>query len=272
MIIDTHTHIFPDKIADRTLEILSGNAKRVGKRDAIPQTNGKLDGIKKSMAEHGVNATVVLPIATTVKQSHTINTFAAQINGVDNVYSLGSLHPMQEDWESALFEVKEFGLSGIKLHPEYQGFFVNSPQSIRVLKKCEELDLVVYFHAGKDIGIEPPLHSNPKMFKDLLNHISGKNIILAHMGSWQCWDEVEEFLIGTPYYFDTSYSLSEMSNEQIMRIIKNHGRKKILFGTDSPWENPSTTISIINSLPLLEEEKDNIFYKNAIELFKMIGE
>ncbi len=269
MIIDTHSHIFPDKIATKTLEILSGNAKRVWKRDSIPQTNGKIDGIKKSMTEHGIDASVVLPIATNTHQSHTINTFAAQINGVDNIYSLGSLHPMQENWEATLYEVKELGLSGIKLHPEYQQFYVNSSDSIRILKKCEELDLIVYLHTGEDVGIELPVHSTPPMLKELLNYVSGKKIVLAHMGSWQHWDEVEEFLVGTPFYFDTAYCLSEMSTEQIMRIITKHGSKKILFGTDSPWENPSDTISMINALPLSKAEKDDIFYKNAQELFNI---
>lgn len=269
MIIDSHTHIFPDKIAARTLEILSGNAKRVWKRDAMPQTNGTIDGIKKSMTEHSVDASIVLPIATNAHQSHTINTFASEINGVDNIYSLGSLHPMQENWEEALYEVKELGLCGIKLHPEYQQFFVNSSESIRILKKCEELDLIVYLHAGQDVGIEPPLHSNPQMFLDVLNYVSGEKIVLAHMGSWQCWNEVEEFLVGTPYYFDTAYCLSEMSTSQVMRIITKHGSKKILFGTDSPWENPSDTISMVNALPLSKAEKDDIFYKNAQELFNI---
>ncbi|MBR5271082.1 MAG: amidohydrolase family protein [Clostridia bacterium] len=269
MIIDTHTHIFPDKIASRTLEILSGNAKKIWNRTAIPQTDGKLNGIKEAMAGHGVGASVILPIATTIKQSGSINKFASQINGVDNIYSLGSLHPMQTDWEETLYQIKELGLKGIKLHPEYQSFYVTSPECIRILQKCEELDLIVYFHAGEDVGIDLPVHSTPIMFKELLNHISGKKVVLAHMGGWQQWDDVEKHLVGTSYHFDTAYCLSEMRIAQTARIISKHGSHKILFGTDSPWHNATETISMVNNLPISQEDRDNIFYKNAKKLFNI---
>ena len=83
------------------------------------------------------------------------------------------------------------------------------------------------------------------------------------------WDEVEEYLVGTDIIFDTAFSLFEMSEEQIMRIITNHTAKKIVFGTDSPWEDAAMTISKINSLPLSAQEKEDIFYKNATKLLNL---
>ena len=83
------------------------------------------------------------------------------------------------------------------------------------------------------------------------------------------WDEVEKYLVGTEVMFDTAYSVFEMSQEQLVRIIKNHGSEKILFGTDSPWEKPAETIAKINSLPLTKEEKDNIFFKNAKNILNL---
>ena len=269
MVIDFHTHAFPDKIASRTIEALLSNVQRVEGITATAYTNGTLDSLRASMAHKGVDVSVVLPIATTIRQSTSINNFAKENTEKDGIISFGSVHPMQEDWEQVLEQIKAMNLLGIKLHPEYQQFYVDSPESIRILQKCEELGLLVVFHSGKDIGIEPPVHCTPKRLKNTLKYVSGKGIIAAHMGGWRMWDEVEEHLVGTDIMFDTAFSLFEMEDEQIMRIIKNHSSKKIVFGTDSPWEDAKDTITKIKSLPITEEEKDDIFFKNAIKLLKL---
>ncbi len=285
MIIDFHTHIFPDKIAGgavksiekSTLEYqgfsvdsefpedLPAGAERF--MAVIPAT---LDALKKSMRENGVDASVVLPIATTLTQSRSINKFAERINNKDGVYSFGSLHPFQEDWESVLYDIKEKGLRGIKLHPEYQKFYIDSPEAIRVLKKCEELDLIVMLHAGNDVGIAPPTHCMPDRLRRVLDrHVSGEKIIAAHLGGWEAWDDVEKYLVQTPVYFDTSYTVSRIDREQLLRIIENHGSKKILFGTDSPWRSQGQTVRRLSSIGLTGDEMADIFYKNAKKLLKI---
>lgn len=270
MVIDFHTHIFPDKIAERTIEILEQNMINSGKTDGHAFTRGKLSELKQSMQESGVNYSVVLPIATNVHQSVSINNFASQINGKDNIFSFGSLHPMQEDWESVLYDIKEKGLKGIKLHPEYQSFYIDSPESVRILKKCEELDLIVVLHAGFDVGVLPPAHCMPENLRHVLDYeISGEKVIAAHLGGWSVWDDVEKYLVGTPIMLDTAYIMDFVSKEQFIRIIRNHGAQKILFATDSPWENPKDTLKFINSLEITESEREKILYKNAEKLLSI---
>ena len=104
MLTDFHTHIFPDKIADKTIKLLESNIKEEY-RPHKAELRGTLDALKQSMRENNVDISLVLPIATNVKQSTTINNFAASINGIDGIYSLGSLHPMQSDWELSLIHI-----------------------------------------------------------------------------------------------------------------------------------------------------------------------
>lgn len=269
MIIDFHTHIFPDKIAGRTIDILEQNIEQVEgciHKAFIPATHEALLG---SMQKQEVDYSVVLPIATTPTQSPSINRFAAQINGKDHLFSFGSIHPLQPDWEAALEEVKEYGLPGIKLHPEYQQVFVDSPEYIHIFKKAEELGLLVVLHAGLDIGVKPPSHGLPVHLSHVLQEVSGEGIIAAHMGGYRAWDEVERYLVGTPIRFDTSFSLSEIPKEQALRLIRSHGAEKILFGTDSPWEKPSDTLSYLNALELTPAEMDLILSGNAKKLLKI---
>lgn len=285
MIIDFHTHIFPDKIAEGAIKSIEkstlehqGILINSGLSEDMPSAAEQfmavipatLDAIKKSMNENHIDASVVLPIATTLTQSASINKFAAEINNKNGIYSFGSLHPFQEDWESVLYNIKEQGLRGIKLHPEYQKFYIDCPEAVRVLKKCEELDLIVMLHAGNDVGIAPPSHCMPDRLRRVLDcHVSGEKIIAAHLGGWDAWDDVEKYLVETPVYFDTSYTLSCIDKEQFVRIVKNHGSDKILFGTDSPWRNQGKTAEQLSSVGLTDEELENIFYKNAQKLLKI---
>lgn len=266
MLIDFHTHCFPDKIAYRAIESLEENVRNMQGKDYPARTRGTLSELKNTMKEDGVDYSVVLPIATTPKQAPSINKFACEINGKDGIISFGSVHPMQSDWEEVLENIKSSGLKGIKLHPEYQGTYVTSPEVKRVLKKCEELDLYTVFHAGSDIGMPKPVHCEPECLRQVLDYVSGEKIIAAHMGGWREWDDVEKYLVGTPIIFDTSYTSGFMDNKQFVRIVKNHGADKIIFGTDSPWQRASEMRDYIEKLPLEYDELEKIYYKNALDI------
>jgi predicted TIM-barrel fold metal-dependent hydrolase len=67
-------------------------------------------------------------------------------------------------------------------------------------------------------------------------------------------------------YLDTSMGFSYYPHEQFLRIVKAHGADKILFGSDSPWSKAGEEIAALQSLPLSEEEKAKILYKNAEKL------
>lgn len=271
MLIDFHTHIFPEKIAEKTIEILKANTMRVEGRETPAHTDATERGLLKSMDEYGVDYSVVMPIATNTRQSKSINEFAVKINSSKRLFSFGSVHPMQEDWESVVYDIKEKGLLGIKLHPEYQQFYINSPECIRVLKLCEKLNLMVTLHTGRDIGMDPPVHCMPEMLRSLLDYeIDGSNIIAAHMGGWREWDGVMEYLAGTNIYMDTAYVSLDMKKTQFEELVRAHGADKILFATDSPWETPGMTAEFINSTALNDDEKTKIFCENAKKILKIV--
>ena len=133
MLTDFHTHIFPDKMADKTIKLLESNIKEEY-RPHKSELRCTLDALKQSMRENNVDISLVLPIATNVKQSTTINNFAASINGIDGIYSLGILHPMQSDWESVLYDIKEKGLKGSQ--EREKAFREYSEQADRYLYLC----------------------------------------------------------------------------------------------------------------------------------------
>ena len=273
MLIDFHTHIFPEKIAVRAVEILEANLRaNLGEcPECHAKKPGNLAALKSSMKCGGVDISVVLPIATTVTQSESINTFAKKITDHDGIISFGSVHPNQGNVEEEMHKIKELGLKGIKLHPDYQRFFINSPESIRVLKLAEKLDLAVVLHSGVDSGVPHPVHCSPELLADALNHVSGKKIVAAHMGGFLMYEDVLKYLAKTDIIFDTAYCLDTMPKDIAMEIINTHGADKMLFATDFPWKEATDILPALKNLPLTKEEFDMITYKNACRLLG-IGE
>ena len=245
MIIDFHTHIFPDKIAGKTLDVLKAGVLKYEKTVAKSHYDGTKSGLISSMEKNGVDISVALPIATKPSQTESINTFASAVSD-KKIVSFASLHPENEDTDKILQNIKQSGFIGIKLHPEFQSAFVDSPEIIKILKKAEELELYTVFHAGCDIGLPPPVHSTPAHFKNALEYVSGK-FIIASTADRSRKDLIKDYI----------------PSEQAKRIIKAHGSKKILFGSDAPWESPKETLSFLLSLDLDQMCIDDITYKNA---------
>ncbi len=268
MLIDFHSHIFPDRIAERTLDVLKAGALKYDHVNAISYFDGTKEGLVRSMAENGVDISVTLPIATKPTQTDSINSYAATVTD-EKIISFASLHPENDNIDKILENIKESNFRGIKLHPEFQSFYVDSPICLKILKKAEELKLYTVFHAGHDRGLPPPVHGAPKHFKNALEYVSGKYIIAAHLGGWRMWDDVEKYLVGTQMYFDTAFIQDDITPEQAKRIILNHGSEKILFGSDNPWENPKDTLAFLNSLGLNKDEFDDITYKNALKILSI---
>lgn len=83
MLIDFHTHIFPEKIAAKTLELLAGRSS------SRPFTDGMRGGASFIDERSGVDISVVLPVVTKPSQFDSINAFAAEVNKTPGLISFG---------------------------------------------------------------------------------------------------------------------------------------------------------------------------------------
>lgn len=263
MLIDFHTHCFPQKIARRAIEKLAYEA---GGLEAY--TDGTADGLKELMKNSGVDAAVVLNIATNEKQMHSVNDFAASINNGTDIFAFGSVYPHSDAALEELERIKALGLKGVKLHPEYQSFFVDDEKMKPIYKKISELGLITVFHAGADYGFSPPLKCAPRNLKNALKWFDTP-VVAAHWGGLGCSGEVLELLCGTDLYFDISFGYSQISRSAARRIVEKHGTDKLLFGTDAPWQNAEMQKRLLNTLELSETEKENIYFKNAEKLLEI---
>lgn len=257
MLIDFHTHIFPPKVAPKAIDALEHSSQSKAVLD------GTLDSLKESMKEAGVDLSVVLPIATRPKQTHSIIDYALETNQKPGFLSFASVHPMDPDYKGQLRRIQELGFKGIKLHPDFQDFFIDDPEAFHVMDYAASLGLIIVLHSGEDISYPDCHHNTPKRMLPVIKALPGAKIVAAHMGGWRYWDDVERLLMDTDLYIDTCFSLGFCSKEQFLRIARNFNPDRILFGTDSPWTSQKQSLEEIRSLGLDEDLMGKILGKNA---------
>lgn len=259
MIIDFHTHMFPDKIAEGTIGFLAGICK------VKPYTDGTYNGLLESAKEAGIDLCVALPAVTKVSQVESVNRFAAEYQSKP-ILSFGGIHPACENYKEILRQVKDLGMKGIKLHPDYQDMYFNDIRYKRLIAFASELGLIISVHAGMDPKCPEDIHCTPRMAREVIKDVQPKNLVLAHLGGNLLWDDVERELVGLDVFLDTGVILDHITQEQFLRIVRNHGADQILFATDSPWKGQKEYVKLLSDLPLTYEEKEMIFSGNACRL------
>lgn len=266
MRIDFHTHVFPDKIAKRTVEHL---AKQGG---IPPYSDGSVAGLLDKMQEADVEIAVNLPVMTAPSQFDSVNRFAAELNQTfadkeRRIISFAGIHPLCEDLEEKMKWIKSQGFLGVKIHPDYQDTYINDENYLRIFRAAKEEDLIVITHAGVDDGYPNcPVHCPPERVLDVLQKIGSFKLVLAHYGGNRMADEVFQLLAGKDIYFDTSYVLRLIKKEDFLRILEKHGDDRILFATDSPWSDLREDVERIRSYSLQPSTEQKIFADNAKKL------
>lgn len=266
MLIDFHTHVFPQSIAKRAIDDIVNKTKEIYHLNRSVAFDGTIDGLKESMRITGVDISVVQPIATKTTQYKTINSYAKEIH-CSNIISFASLHPYQENTKEVLQEIVSKKFKGIKLHPDYQNVFADDEKFVSLVKHATELGLYVTIHSGEDLGMRAPYKCTLKQIKTLLGRVDEERVILAHMGGFNIWDDIlESGIVKSKAYFDTAVVSKFIDMETYKKIINIHGAEKILFGSDTPWEDPRQTMDFLKSANLSKEEMSLICEKNAMKI------
>lgn len=276
MIIDFHTHTFPEKIAARALSHMQSMS-----HNAV-FTDGTVVALKTSMEASGVTHSVLLPVITNPDKTEHINDISISHKSDDGLIYFGGVHPDTQNISAELLRLHTAGVKGIKLHPLQQATDINDIRYLRILEHCGDLGLIVVLHSGADPGFPGEERCSPKMIRSALDQVGPVKLVAAHMGSLMYWDSVPEYLLDTNVYIDTSFALGKMAQtdenfyteedlqllteEDFCRLVHLFGKERVLFGSDSPWNRQIYARKQIDALPLSEDTKQCIYYKNACNL------
>ena len=260
MIIDIHAHIYPDAIASKA-------AEGIGKFYDIPMCeDGTLATLLQTSGQAGIVLSVVHSVATVPRQVQSINNFVAgaveQSNG--RLLGFATMHPDYEDIPQEVSRAIGMGLRGIKIHPDFQKFNIDSPEAFKIYEAIEGR-IPVLIHTG-DYRYA---YSKAWRVVNVLNQFPNLDVICAHFGGWSEWDEAVQTLAGRRLWVDSSSSLFSITPERAAQLIHLFGVERVLFGTDYPMWNPTEELQRFMNIPLTQEERTAILYENAKALLKL---
>lgn len=264
--IDTHTHVFPDKVAPKVVEMF-----RTTIGDAIALTGDfTLKDIKAYMRRCGIEAVVSFCVAERPEVVASANNFLIQISDNRTVFGFGTILPNIEDPVGEVKRIKEGGLKGIKFHSLFQPIRAKDENLLPIYDTMAKIGMIAYFHVGKD-----PVHpshgpgTGPQDIAYLRERVPGLKIVAAHFGGLFMLDEARKWIIGKDIYIDTCWgpNIQSLGSDVVTDLIRQHGVEKVLFATDYPsTTDPAPQINWLKGLPLEEKEKELIFRENARRL------
>ena len=259
MIIDFHTHAFPDHLAERAITALEAEC------DVKTKHAGTISSLLDSMDKAGIDIAVVCSIATKQSQFDPILAWSKKIVS-NRIIPFPSLHPQDPDPAEKIKIIHEAGFKGIKLHPYYQEFTVDEERLFPIYEACIKHHLILVCHTGFDIAFPRYRIADPEKIEHIASRFPELIFVSTHLGAWYDWDEVEKYLIGKPRYMEISFSLEELPGSKAKKLITNHKPGCLFFGTDSPWTDQAQTIELLKSLHLDPDLERDIFYNNAATL------
>jgi predicted TIM-barrel fold metal-dependent hydrolase len=201
--------------------------------------------------------------------------------------------------------VKDLGLIGWKTHSNYGDAYLDDKRFWPILAKAEELDVPIYLHptapmitqlqtygfalAGAPFGFG--IETSMVMMRLILNGVFDAfpklKIILGHLGEGLPFIlQRIDFPYVRPHFKNDPGARPELGRKPSEYILNNMfvttsgnylqpafmctkealGVERILLATDYPYEEATECMDFLESLPLTQSEKENIYYRNA-EIF-----
>lgn len=259
-IIDAHAHIFPEKIAQSA-------TVNIGNFYNLPMSNcGSCDKLIQSGSKIGISKYLVCSTATNPHQVNSINHFIAdECSKHSSFFGFGTAHPDSKDIESDINQIISLGLHGVKLHPDFQLFNIDDKKAYPIYEMIEDR-LPVLIHCGD----ERYNYSAPERVAKIHNDFPKLKITAAHLGGYRRWDSASECLKGLENIrFDISSSLSFMSKEYAVNLIRGYGAENCFFGSDFPMWNHKDEFEHFLALGLTDSENQLILSRSFKEFYNL---
>lgn len=259
MLLDIHTHAFHPKIAYKAVEHLNSYYS------VACAGTGTVTDLLAREKKAGIDACVVLCAATQPAQVIPANNYAIMLQKeYPEVIAFGTLHPGFADWEKQLDHLKASGIRGIKLHPDFQGFWLNDPRLLPMLEYAQN-DFVFEIHIG-DYAPPDKNPSCPYKVAALLDAFPRLRIIAAHMGGYQHWEHALIALAGREVWLESSSTTPFVTPELFAQFLKKHPRERILFGSDYPLYDPGEEIYRLQKMTSFTDAEMEEIMSNGCEL------
>jgi len=260
-IINSHTHILTED--DKT-----------GFSGDIPE-------LIKDMEKAGIEKSIIIAGG---KDQIPLNELIKKI-GNDKRFSIVFTMDLSKNLEKQEKEIDELfkvgKIRGVKILLGYEYIIPDNKKLFGIYKLCEKYDFPVIFHTGDTLAgvVDKPklIYSHPINIDSLAVEFPNLKIIIAHLGNPWIIDAAAVIYKNKNVYGDLSGFFFDFNDETYINFVRNKinefiayaSGNKLLFGTDFPLADGEKYVKFVKSLNLSNEVFERIFYKNAIELFKL---
>jgi uncharacterized protein len=263
MIVDTHIHVWPDKIAKAALGNPKEDLKRFG--------DGTVASAEACMREAGIDRSVCLAVANEGKRVESANRFVGSLDRARFV-PFGTVHP-DLPVEENLASLRAHDIHGAKIHPLFQGYALDDKRLWEIFEAMSG-EFAIIVHVGEGGSPEANARCTPAMLREVALNFPRLDIVACHFGGYRLLEEAEELVVGLPIHLDTSWppSLGVNDPARIRRLIERHGPERVLFATDWPMADPAREVEVIEGLGLSDADTAAVLGGNAERLLKLSPE
>lgn len=280
MIIDFHTHTFPEEVRRDRTRIMKSEAWFRELYSSPRAKTASPEDVLESMDEAGVDKAVLLGFCWSQHENcvqHNNFTIEAVRKYPDRFIGFASLQPTAGPKAIAELErCVSAGLKGIgELNPRGQNFDIVEDMDVLepIAEAAIHYRIPVLLHTTEPVGHDykgkygaelTQVYRLAKWFPDLL-------LVCAHWGGglpfYELMPEVAE--VSRNLYYDTAAS-PLLYRPSIFRIVPHIiGIRRMLFGTDFPLLNHTRYLNEIRALHLPWETRDAILGENAAALLNL---
>ena len=262
-IMDFHCHCWVDSFAARVRGYFEQSF------ELTVFDPGTLEGLLERRERLGVTHSVVLPVPTNESQVPRYNEWLKDHLHDDGIIPFMGVYPWMDDPVGEIRRCAELGFKGIKLHAINQRFRMADPRMFPLYQAAIDEGLVILFHTGASIDY-PDVGSDwdcsTSEIERFFDKFPYERTVLAHLGGSAGFRADLNPNPEWPGYLDTAFEFGHHPDERILEIIRSFGVDRILFGTDTPWEDTEDFLTRVAHIGLTEDEQRAILYDNGARL------
>ena len=253
-IIDIHSHIYPDTIAQKATDSV---------KDFYEIGGADMDGTVSMLLERhqkaGIDKSVILPVAIRADRVQGINDYIKEQETLcDHFIGFGTVHAAMSGIGEETERIYGMGLKGIKMHPDSQRFAIDDLRLFPMYETARG-KLPVMLHMG-DHRYD---YSHPIKLRRILDLFPGLQVIAAHFGGYAMYDTACELLRDTDCVFDVSSAIMFLEEGKAEYYINLYGAERLAFGSDYPLWDPVIELERFLRLKLTSAQQEQILHKTA---------
>jgi len=233
------------------------------------------------MKKNKINYAILIPDNLHGSSIGDLDTCLKLVKNEKKLFLLGTIDIRKEGrvWINKLnYLFKKGKIKGIKIFPGHDPIYPTDKRLIDVYKLCIKNNYPVVIHTGWNSN-RPQVakYNDPKHIIKIAKKFPELKIVIAHY----FWPKVEYCYKITRGFENIYFDISALADkeviektglEKIKKILEQSTKdnpESVLFGTDYPMSSFKAHISLINSLKISKENKEKIFWKNAVKIFKL---